>query len=56
MKDFLGECNFSWIGRKHALGNRDLAWMQRPGADASHEEVVAELTFTSLGIEKIAAS
>src|SRR5262249_7838298 len=40
-----GKSDLAWIGREYALGDRHLARMKRPGADAAHEKCVAELRF-----------
>src|SRR5262249_18615087 len=42
------------IGREYALGDRHLAWMQRPCPDAAHQEGVAELRLAGLRVGEVA--
>ena len=48
--DLFGEGDFGRIGREHLLGDVDLRGVQRPGADAAHQEGVAELRLAGGGV------
>ena len=50
----LGEGDFLVVGREDALGDVDLGGVQRPGAQATLQEGVAELGFTGGAVGKVA--
>ena len=49
-EDFPGKGDLGRIGRKHPLGDRYLARMQRPCPGAAHEEGVTELDLAGVGV------
>ena len=52
--NLLSEVHLGRIGREHGLGNRDLRGVQRPGAEAAHQEGIAELRLAGGRIGEIA--
>ena len=50
----LGEPDLLRVGREDALGDLDLARVQRPGADAAHQERGAELRLAALDVGDVA--
>ncbi len=53
-EDALGEGHFLLVGREDALGDVDLARVQRPGAEAALDEGVAELGFARCAVGEVA--